>query len=251
MKKVQLGFLIFTLLSSIYSSLTYAAFDNGYPTGDIEISPQGPVYMQTVKVEVIGQDDARPKVVWVQSDTDIWNASFDGGTAQTGTYSSGTGALPREKRTDFNLDMTPYAPDSLKDSLNNRFNRNYVKELMITDMDWKDAASYIGVGTKPVYQLGTTIANIKVSTGYPLTATNKWQFADRYDGAPKYMAEYYIPISVSFKGYVIEKKQIRVQSNATLAIGDTKDMTAEVRTLEYNMSNWNDNWYTAALIASR
>ncbi|GJM75348.1 hypothetical protein HMSSN036_75640 [Paenibacillus macerans] len=36
---------------------------------------------------------------------------------------------------------------------------------------------------------------------------------------------------------------MRVLDNATLAVGQTKEMKAQVATLEYNMSDWNDNWY--------
>ncbi|GIP08683.1 hypothetical protein J1TS5_08530 [Paenibacillus macerans] len=244
MKKWIAVFLALILFTAPFSNYSYAAFQNGYPTVGIEVTPAGAAQMQTVKVEVTGKADALPKVVWVQSDTDIWAATFDDGTrAETGTFGSGKNAVPLEKRTDFKLDMTNYAPGSMTDTLSNSFSKAYVKELEIEDMEWVDEKSYTPFGAKPSFQPGSITATIGVSTGHPLEYSKHYKYSTRYDGADKFMAEYYIPMLVNYKGYVVEKKKMRVLDNATLAVGQTKEMKAQVATLEYNMSDWNDNWY--------
>lgn len=250
MKKWRTGFLLSILCIAPFSNYSYAAFLNGYPTEGIEVTPDGPAQMQTLKVEVRGQAEARPKIVWVQSDTDIWTATFDNGTrVETGTQGSGKAAVPLQKRTDFELDMTNYAPASMTDSLSNSFSRTQVKELAIEDMVWTKAKSYDPVDSKPTFQAGSIKATIKVSTGYPLDYSDKYKYATRYDGADKFMAEYYIPMLVNYKGYVVEKKKMRVLDNATLAVGQTKEMKAQVATLEYNMPDWNDNWYDVTTVS--
>ncbi|MFD1267708.1 DUF5704 domain-containing protein [Paenibacillus motobuensis] len=49
-------------------------------------------------------------------------------------------------------------------------------------------------------------------------------------------------MSVKFQGTIVEKKQIRVLESAALKVNETKDMIAQVRTMEYTMSDWNDKW---------
>lgn len=243
MKKWSVGFLLLTLFVVPWN-VANAAFENGYPAEGIEISPAGPAQMQTVKVELDGETDALPKIVWVQSDTDIWTATFaDGTSVETGTHGKGSSAVPLKKRIDFTLDLSPYTPESMQDVLGNKFLKSFIRDLSIKDMEWTDEKSYEPVGTKPVFQQGSLNATIKVSTGYPLEYTNKYKYATRYDGEDKFMAEYYIPMFVKFKGYVVEKKRMRVLDNATMAVGQTKELKAQVNTLEYNMSDWSDKWF--------
>jgi hypothetical protein len=239
---------VVSILCLIHPIETNASFTNGYPSTGIEITPDGPTQMQSIKVEVKGQDTARPKIIWVQGDTDIWTASFDNGTRiETGTHGNGANAMPLKRQTNFDLNMTNYAPDSMKDGINNSFLKGYVKDLEIEDMVWIREASYEPIGSKPIFQPGSTTATIKVSTGYPLDYSNKYKYATRADGADKFMAEYYIPMLVNYKGYVVEKKRMRVLENATMAVGQSKEMMAQVSTQEYNMTNWVDNWYEVTL----
>ena len=185
MKKWSVWFLLLTLLVLPWN-FANAAFENGYPALGIEVSPVGPAQMQTVRVEVSGDATARPKVVWVQSDTDIWTATFDDGTrVDTGTHGRGTSAEPLRQRIDFTLDLSSYAPDSLEDVLGNKFLKSFIKDLSIDDMEWREEKSYEPVGAKPVFQKGSTNATIKVWTGYPLIVSNKYKYSTRYDGEDK------------------------------------------------------------------
>lgn len=236
--------LVFLLILSTFPNQSKAAFINGYPSDNIEVTPNGPAQMQQIKVLVKGSDVARPKIIWVQTDTDIWAATFDNGTrVETGTHSSGQSAVPLKKRTDFELNMEVYAPDLMEDSLKNTFSKTYIRDLQIEDMEWRESDSYEPIGSKPGFNAGSTTATIKVSTGYPLNYSDKYRYATRADGADKFMAEYYIPMFVNYKGYVVEKKRMRVLENATLQVGQTQDLKAQVNTLEYNMSDWGDKWF--------
>ncbi|WP_460322607.1 DUF5704 domain-containing protein [Paenibacillus sp. YSY-4.3] len=119
-----------------------------------------------------------------------------------------------------------------------------MRELSIEEMEWRaDDNTYEPIGNKPLFNRGEITAIVKVNTGYPLVESLKYQYSTRADGAPKFIVEYYIPMDVFYTGYVVEKKQIRVVENAVLQVNDTKDMKAEVRTLDYTMADWNDRWF--------
>ncbi|WHX47543.1 DUF5704 domain-containing protein [Paenibacillus woosongensis] len=54
-------------------------------------------------------------------------------------------------------------------------------------------------------------------------------------------------MTVNYTGYVVEKKQIRVVENAVLQVNETKNMKAEVRTLDYTMADWNEKWFDVSI----
>jgi hypothetical protein len=248
MKKWGVGLLLLALILALFPVPSYATgFNQGYPEGvlDIDVTPQGLAPMQTVKVKVRGEKEARPKVVWVQSDGPEWTATYTGGPKTTLTNGSGDSAVPKKERTDFILDMRDYAPESMKDQRENAFPISEIKNLEISDMAWKAVgATYTPAvaGGNPEFQAGTMTANIKVYTGYPLNYNLKTKFGTRADGANKYTAEYYIPMDVKYEGYVVEKKQMRVLQNATLQVNDSKNLQAQVRTMATDMTDFSNNW---------
>ncbi|MGF7045964.1 hypothetical protein J2T13_000426 [Paenibacillus sp. DS2015] len=227
-------------------NLSYADFSHGYPPDEeIEVSPEGPVSMQTLKATVKGISQPRPKVVWVQSDTDIWSATFDDGTRiVTGTLGSGASAYPLYQRTDFTLNVEQYAPSTMRDSLDNPFQKEFIRELGIEDMEWKDEPSYDAVDDKPEFVVGNMDAIIRVYTGNEKRENDKIAYGTRPDRSPKFTVHYFLPMLIKYSGYVVEKKQMRVLENATLAVNETKNMQAQVRTLKYNMTDFPDNWNT-------
>ncbi|AIQ39672.1 hypothetical protein MKZ24_31520 [Paenibacillus sp. FSL R7-0297] len=208
MRKWGVGLLLLALILALFPVPSYATgFNQGYPEGvlDIDVTPQGLAPMQTVKVKVRGEKEARPKVVWVQSDGPEWTATYTGGPKTTLTNGSGDSAVPKKERTDFILDMRDYAPESMKDQRENAFPISEIKNLEISDMAWKavgDTYTPAVAGGNPEFQAGTMTANIKVYTGYPLNYNLKTKFGTRADGANKYTAEYYIPMDVKYEGYV-------------------------------------------------
>ncbi len=242
MKRWICSLVIISLFLSTFPHFSKAAFNNGYPTAGIEVSPAGPSYMQTLKARVTGRAEAKPKVVWVQSDGTRWSADFGSVVVSTETFKKGWDALPITQPTSEIIDMTVYAPASMQDNNGNPFRKQYIKDLGIEDMDWTTAKSYKPIGAKPEFKKGEKTANIKVFTGHEQEYTDKYKYSTRPDGNPKFIVEYWIPMDVNFTGHIVEKKQIRVLEAASLKVGETKNMLAQVRTLEYDMSDWNDKW---------
>ncbi|WMT42556.1 Ig-like domain-containing protein [Paenibacillus sp. D2_2] len=241
-KKWICSFVTLILLLNEIPIFSNAAFNEGYPTSGYKIS--APSYMQTLEVNVSGRTDATPKVVWTQTDKQIWTATFADGVVETPNVGKGWDALPKSKETAEKIDMTVYVPDSMRDTADNKYKREYIRNLGIADMNWIRADSYSKVDAKPDFKVGEITANIKVITGNLQEYNSKPQYSTQPNGDPKFNAHYWIPMDVTFQGTIVEKKQIRVLESAALNINDTKDMIAQVRTLEYSMSDWNDKWTT-------
>jgi hypothetical protein len=240
---------ILIIVFFIYNPKIIQAIDiTNYPAEGIKITPaQGPVSMQTVEIEVTGNKRALPKIVWVQEDTGLWRATFSAGPKTTDTaYDSSRKKYPAKKRTDFVLDMRPYAPEVMKDKSNNPYPPSLLsiqQSLEITDMSWASpSSSYEKHTPKPEYRQGSLIANISVSTGYPLEAT-KWEPYTPNGVTPvKYKADYYIPMDVYFKAKIVEKKQMRVQQSTNLQVNGTTNLRAQVRTKTVDMPALGNNW---------
>jgi len=239
-KKWVSSFVTLMLLLNEFPITPNAAFDSGYPTSGYKIS--APSYMQTLEIEVTGNKDANPKVVWDQTDNGYWTAEFDNQVETTPTVNPGINALPKSKAITFSLDMTVYAPASMQDTVKNKFQQQYIRNLGIEDMEWLVGTSFKPVGD-PIFTKGAKKATLTVITGSDQIVTESRVIGTLPDKVtPKYQNHYYIYANVSFKGTVVEKKQIRVLESAALKVNETKNMIAQVRTLEYSMSDWNDNW---------
>lgn len=247
MRKKGCFSILFILLFSQFSNHALALPIASYPP-DVKgttATPPGPATMQTVKIDITGNSKPNPKVIWVQSDTDIWKATFDDGTpATTSTHGAGVTAEPLKKEISFTLDMKKpeYEPKIMIDSLGNAYPIKYVQNLGITNLDYANGQFEFASGTKPGYTLGGTSAKLTVKTGWPISPTNKWQYDTRYDHAPKYMAEYYVYLEADYQGYIVEKKKMRVQESATLQVGETKNLKAEISTREYDQADFGQ-WF--------
>ncbi|MFB8378158.1 DUF5704 domain-containing protein [Paenibacillus taichungensis] len=245
------------LFSISISRIVYADFGtdpaNPYPTTDIEklvpTDANGKSKgRQKIKVKVQGMDKPRPKIVWTQGDYEIWQATGESPNSrvETNTHWVGQGlnkrGFPLLKEFTDTIDVLRYSPDSLKDGADNPFNRNFINDLGISDMTYISADSYeVERGSKPVFTVGGTKARIAVKTGYPLTPTGGQEYGGtRPDGIRKWQLDYETPMEIFFYGHVYEEKQIKVSSSATMEKNETKQLSAEIRTIDYkgNESAW-------------
>ncbi len=141
--------------------------------------------------------------------------------------------------------MANYAPD-LRDTKDNPFKKEYIKDLGIADIDYTKASTYKPADNKPQFTKGKIFATLYTYTGW--SPEYKDQFPSQYNkyetghnGQPKYQAHYNTPLTIDFEGYVMETKELRISSNATMKSGETKNLKAEVRTQEYDMTGFT-NW---------
>ncbi|WP_343226528.1 DUF5704 domain-containing protein [Paenibacillus dendritiformis] len=252
MKKVLVVSLILSLLliSLNYSPdlVSAASFPNGYPEkGDgikVEGNEDGLAYKtQKITVTVTGTDDPNPKTVWTEGDRGQWVAvTQDGERVETVTAigTDGTGRkFPRDATVKDRINMYNYVPASLRDSKDNPFKKEFVKELGIADIGYTDALSYSYTkGTKPQFTKGKLYATLLTTTGHTHLVSIYNDYETGHQGQLKYQAHYFTPLTVDFEGYVTETKELRVSSNSNMKIGETKNLKAEVRTQEYDMTGF-------------
>lgn len=236
------------ILSLFASVSTFANFSKGYPTEGIETSFPNEVYKrQKIKVKVTGESRPRPKVMWVQGDEDQFVATRNEGSQQVRT----TGTLQDGKMVPVTTD-TPvvdkintkqYAPDSMQDSNidPNPFRQEFVKELGLEEVKYLEANSYDEdpIGSDPSYSKGDIFATISTFTGHNYVWDEHYKYSEKLNGDPKYIVSYYTPLSIKYTGYVEETKELIVEENMTLEVGDRKTLTAKVKTIQYDGSETN------------
>lgn len=203
---------------------------------------------QKIKVTVTGTDDPNPKTVWTEGDRGQWVAiTQDNERIETVTAigTDGTGRkFPRDTAVKDRINMYNYVPASLRDTKDNPFKKEHVKGLGLTGLKYTPAKSYTPVG-EPQFTKGQLYAELNTITGHSHLVSIYKDYETGHQGRLKYQAHYFTPLLVDFEGYVTETKELRVSSNATMNIGQTKYLKAEVRTQEYDMdmtgfTNWLD-----------
>ncbi|WP_436669386.1 DUF5704 domain-containing protein [Paenibacillus kandeliae] len=102
--------------------------------------------------------------------------------------------------------------------------------------------SYDRVPNGIEYTSGNVFAIVHTKTGYKKQEDLQELYSVNGKMTNKYRLEYYTPLKIGYTGYVTEKKEIQATEDAELQVGDTTQLTAEVRTKEYNMEDFDDNW---------
>lgn len=212
-------------------------------SNEVTLTPKEPAKIQTLKTPLVGDSSPTPKVIWIQTDTELWKASRNDGqdNYETGTSGKGNDARPKDFIVKDKITVEKYPPISMQDSEGNPYDQKYISDLGFGNIEFINAMSYESVG-KVDYEKGDIFAIIHTKTGHSYTPDLVKEYSKRQDGDPKLWVEYYTPLKINYTGHVIEKKEIQVKSNATLQIDDTEQLTAEVRTKAYNEQEFTDNW---------
>ncbi|MEB9897241.1 DUF5704 domain-containing protein, partial [Bacillus cereus] len=221
----------------------YIPWQKGYPEEGIKVIPEGLApKTQKIKVTVTGKDYPNPKTVWTEGDRGQWVAvTKEFGTVETVTAIGTDGnKYPRDAAVKDRINMYNYAPESLKDTKKHAFKKEHVKELGLTNLKYTPALSYSPVGN-PLFTKGKLYAELNTITGHSHIVSYYRQYEIGHQGQPKYQAHYYVDLKAVFEGYVTETKELRVSSDANMKIGESKNLKAEVRTQEYDMTGFT-NW---------
>ena len=247
---------VILLLSLVQISLNYspslvsaASFPKGYPEKgkglEVEGDKNGLAYRkQKIKLTVTGSDKPNPKTVWTEGDRGQWIAvTQDNERVETVTAIGSDGRkYPRDAAVKDKINMYNYVPASLRDSKDNPFKKEFVKDLGIADIDYTDSLTYsYTLGTKPQFTKGKLNAILLTITGHTHEVSIYNDYETGHQGQLKYQAHYFTPLKVDFEGHVTETKELRVSSDANMYIGETKNLKAEVRTQEYDMTGFT-NW---------
>lgn len=216
----------------------FIPWKNGYPEEGIKVIPEGLApKTQKINVTVTGRDYPNPKTVWTEGDRGQWVAvTQNNERVETVTAIGKDGnKYPQDTAVKDRINMYNYAPESLQDTKKHAFKREHVKQLGLTNLKYKDTRSFTPKG-EPSFTKGQLEAVLNTTTGHTHEVSIYRQYETGHQGQPKYQAHYFVDLIADFEGYITETKELRVSSDATMKIGETKNLKVEIRTQEYSMS---------------
>ncbi|MEK4364025.1 hypothetical protein MKX68_16460 [Paenibacillus sp. FSL M8-0212] len=149
--------LITGILPLVVAQASDYHFRHGYPDDleklvptDAEGKSRG---KQKIKVTVSGYKDPNPKVIWTQGDGEIWSATGELPSSRVTTTThwnqGGTRGYPVSERFIDKIDATVYAPDSLEDINGNAFDRRFMDDRGVKDINYLDGPAYEPGNEKP------------------------------------------------------------------------------------------------------
>jgi hypothetical protein len=83
---------------------------------------------------------------------------------------------------------------------------------------------------------------IKSITGQSYIPTYTEEFMKRPNGCPKMIVEYDTPVEIVWEGDIFEEKEIDVNPDSTIGVGQKKQLNASVRTKDWGSDTWGI-WY--------
>lgn len=196
------------------------------------VAASAPQKMQSIKYPILSLDTKaryEPVVYWTQLDDGRFHAGFtdDDGTvisqyADKDTYA---GMHMPAKNSKTNLSYTVSLAHLIPPTWS--YNGQDIDKSLLSDIELASAeyitdSTYAGIGT-PVIS-GTSVRVTTQTGGYP------WSDNVEYAGNGKWQTSYRTPLSYRFKANAIETKEIDVNPDSTITIGQTKTLNASVRT---------------------
>ncbi|WP_434753227.1 DUF5704 domain-containing protein [Paenibacillus amylolyticus] len=201
-------------------------------------SPQKVIILATPTV-------GNPGVYWYQENNGKFRADHSGGPTYANNEGSCSNPFPAAKEVPDSVDFSKWPPTNWPDYNLTRIDDSNVYNVRIHDINYQGRAnqdSYTGVGDiKSPFT--STIVAIKTITGGNHVPTEHKKFDNggrTNDGCPKYNVAYNTPMDIIWEGDLIEEKEIDVTPDATLTIGQTKQMVAKVKTKGYGSTVWTE-----------
>lgn len=235
---VLLGLLVLQMLILTDVPLnTVKAAANEYGPKSMK-SPQKVTILATPTV-------GNPGVYWYQENNGQFRADHSGGPTYANNVGSCSNPFPAATEVPDSVDFSKWPPKNWPDYNNNQINASQIHNVRIHDISYQgrsDQDSYTGIGEiRPPFS--STIVGIRTITGGYHVPTETEPFKNggkTTSGCPKYNVVYYTPMDIIWEGDLIEEKEIDVTPDAALKIGQTKQMTAKVKTKNYGSTAWGE-----------
>lgn len=180
----------------------------------------------------------RPGVYWYQVDSGQFRADHAGGPTYANNAGSCSSPFPAATEVPDSVDFSRWPAENWPDYNFRRVEVSSIFNVRIHDVNYQgraDQDSYTGVGD-PTPPFPSTIVAIRTITGGYHVPTEKSPFANggqTIAGCPKYNASYFTPMDIIWEGDLEEEKEITVEEDSTLTLGQTQQMVAKVKTKGY------------------
>ncbi len=187
----------------------------------------------------------RPGVYWYQVDSGQFRADHAGGPTYANNAGSCSSPFPAATEVPDSVDFSRWPAENWPDYNSRRVEVSSILNVRIHDVNYQgraDQDSYTGVGD-PTPPFPSTIVAIRTITGGDHTPTDKSPFANGGQttaGCPKYNVSYFTPMDIIWEGDLEEEKEITVEEDSTLTIGQTQQMIAKVKTKNYGETTFNE-----------
>ncbi|PQP84972.1 hypothetical protein C0Q44_10845 [Paenibacillus sp. PCH8] len=235
----KLLLILFALCSGlagiVSDHLVYAAVDQ-----------YGPKSMKSSVLKFIQADKttATPGVYWYQLDDGRFRADHSGGPTYSSNAGSCTTPYPALKEVPDSIDFSRWPAVSWPQYNGNTLTSSSFKEVNIKSVEYKtqpEQETYTGVGRTVITPPSTVVA-IRTLTG----GDHEWTQNDPFEnggrtnaGCPKHNVSYFTPMDIIWEGDLEEEKEISVEEDSTLTIGQTQQMEAKVKTKNYGETDFN------------
>ncbi|MDR0270859.1 MAG: DUF5704 domain-containing protein [Paenibacillus sp.] len=184
-----------------------------------------------------------PGVYWYQLDEGNFKADHNSGPTFANNVGSCSNPYPAATEVPDRIDFSLWPATDWNSYNGNPVTSLNVKNLRIKSVTYQSRSkqdSYQGVGT-PTITSGSTIVGIRTITGGNNTPTNSYPFENggKTDaGCKKFSVVYYTPMDIIWQGDLEEQKEIDVNPDSTIKVGEKKQIKAQVRTIGYGSTQW-------------
>lgn len=182
-----------------------------------------------------------PGVYWYQLDAGNFRADYSGGYKIVDWNRSCENPRPVDSEIPDEVDMSKWPAERWVDDRGIEINGANVQNIRLHRVDYINAPSYKPADSKPTI-ISEKKARINSITGQSYTPTYLEEFMKRPNGCPKMIVEYDTPVRITWAGDIYEEKEIDVNPDSTIGVGQKKQLNASVRTKDWGSDTWGI-WY--------
>ncbi|WP_206099779.1 DUF5704 domain-containing protein, partial [Longirhabdus pacifica] len=215
------------------------------------VSPNPPTNKQTMTIEVGVKNEPNPGVYWYQIDNGNFRANYSDENFQAQLKevpNAGTdwNPYPQTSVITDHVDMDNYRPSKFvyvnKQGEDVDVPISKVKSYDIESIKFAEQSindrSFQGIYVQQVNKNDKYVM-LKTETGHNYKHSKYEVFSTRYGtNYPKVRVGYFTPLKVTWKGIIEQSKEIQVREDATLAVGSTRNIYADVRTMDFGETSW-------------
>lgn len=207
-------------------------------------SPKSQTINETIQAEPV---PGNPGTYWYQLDGGKFKADYTGGSVTVSNAGSCDKPFPAdEKVVPDDVDLSNYPAKDWGKYQGWPISPNGVTGKHLKQVVWFPAPSYEAVGDPTITSSSTAILQTKTGgTKHP--SEGPTEFMKRPNGCPKVTVMYLTPVDIIWEGTIHQTKEIDVNPDSTIKVGQKVQMDASVKT-----KNWGqDSWSNGVSVASR
>ncbi|MCY9761536.1 hypothetical protein M5X06_10715 [Paenibacillus alvei] len=198
-------------------------------------SPKSQTINETIQAEPV---PGNPGTYWYQLDGGKFKADYTGGSVTVSNAGSCDKPFPAdEKVVPDDVDLSNYPAKDWGKYQGWPISPNGVTGKHLKQVVWFPAPSYEAVGDPTITSSSTAILQTKTGgTKHP--SEGPTEFMKRPNGCPKVTVMYLTPVDIIWEGTIHQTKEIDVNPDSTIKVGQKVQMDASVKTKNWGQDSW-------------